>query len=311
MCAKRHVVRLRFALRLCASALLLTVAAANASLAQPPKVILFVGNSFLHGQYEPVIHYNTAGVVDENAGQPAGSFRSEGKAGPYGGIPAIFKTLTEELGLHYEVHSELMSGRTLEDHYQNALPVIARKWDAVVMHDFSTGPVPVARGGNPQRFAKYADLIEQTVHAENRQADVYLYETFPRADITYAAKGAYVGDSIDVMARDLREGYTREFAANGHFKAVAPAGNAWLLAFRTGLAERNPFAPEAGKVNLWGPDSYHPSAAGAYLNALILMQTITGRDPRELGEGERAAAALGIAPALAVTLQQLAYRTSH
>ncbi len=27
--------------------------------------ILFIGNSFLHGQYQPVRSYNTAGVVDE------------------------------------------------------------------------------------------------------------------------------------------------------------------------------------------------------------------------------------------------------
>src|SRR6185369_11028276 len=97
----------------------------------------------------------------------------------------IFKTFTEELGLSYEVHSELASGRTLEFHYVNALPVIARPWDVVVMHDLSTGPVPVAHGGNPERFAKFANLLEQAVHAANRNADVILYETFPRADITY------------------------------------------------------------------------------------------------------------------------------
>ena len=297
--------------RIGARALVAALLAVGTASAQQPAVILFVGNSFLHGQYEPVIHYNTAGVVDENAGQPAGSFRSEGRSGPYGGIPAIFKTLTEEAGLRYEVHSELMSGRTLEDHYANALPVLARKWDVVVMHDFSTGPVPVARGGHPERFAKYADLIEQTVHAANRNADVYLYETFPRADITYSAKGAYVGDSIDVMARDLHDGYARELAANAHIKAMAPAGDAWLRAFRSGLAERNPFAPEQGKINLWGADSYHPSALGAYLNALVLFQTITGKDPRQLGARERAAVALGIAPTMVVTLQRLAFETSQ
>lgn len=297
-------------------ALLLALAVSVSAAAQKPVVILFVGNSYLHGHFEPVIHYNTAGVIDENADQPAGSLRSEGTAGPYGGIPAIFKTFTEELGLNYEVHSELISGKTLEYHYLNALPVIARTgWDVVVMHDLSTGPVPTAHGGDPVRFAKYADLLEQAVHGVNKRADIYLYETFPRADITYSpaptGRSSYKGDSIEVMAVDLHEAYAREFSANGHFKAVAPVGDAWVKAFRTGLAVRNPAQAESGKINLWGADSYHPSIYGAYLNALVLLRTITGKDPRVLGEKERAAAALGIAPAMAVTLQRLAFETTH
>ena len=113
------------------------------------------------------------------------------------------------------------------------------------------------------------------------------------------------------MGRDLHDAYVREFTANGHFKAIAPVGDAWLSAFRSGLAERNPFKPEQGKINLWGADSYHPSIYGAYLNALVLFETITGKDPRQLGEKERAAAALGIEPAMAVVLQKLAFETRH
>src|SRR3954447_1975776 len=95
-----------------ALALSLVASAPGRVAAQKPVVILFVGNSFLHGHFEPVLHYNTAGVIDENANQPSGTPRAEGTAGPYGGIPAIFKTFTEELGLDYEVHSELVSGKT-------------------------------------------------------------------------------------------------------------------------------------------------------------------------------------------------------
>ena len=273
-----------------------------------PVVILFVGNSFLHGAFQPVRSYRTASVTDENAGLPASSPRSEHSEGPYGGIPAIFKTLTDEAGLQYEVHSELMSGKSLEFHYTNALPVIDQaRWDVVVMHDYSTGPTPAARTGNPASFTTYADLLEQTIHAANKAADVYLYETWSRADLTYPERGPYHGESIEAMARDLHDGYSREFAHNGHFKGVAPAGDAWMRAIHDGVAVADPYHGEAGKVNLWGPDSYHPSIHGAYLNALVLFAQVTGKDPRAFGARETAAGELGVAPDVAVNLQRIAY----
>jgi len=277
-----------------------------------PVVILFVGNSFFHGAYQPVRGYNTANVIDENAGLPTTDPRSEGVAGPYGGIPAIFKKLTDELGLNYEVHSELVSGTSLEFHYQNALPIINQaKWNVVVMHDFSTGPVPAARTGKPDVFAKHATLLEQIIHTANKSAQIFLYETWSRADLTYPAKGPYFGESIDVMGRDLHDGYCRVFKENGHFKGVVAAGDAWMQAIHSGIALANPGQAEAGKLNLWGADSYHPSIYGAYLNALVLVKQVTGKDPRTLGAQEQAASDLGIAPDVATTLQRLAAEQKH
>ncbi len=265
------------------------------------KTVLFVGNSFLHGHYEPVLSYNAATVTDEVV---------KGKRKPYGGIPAIFKTLTGELGLDYDVHSDLVSGKTLQYHYDSTRQVIVQpKWDVVVMHDYSTGPVPTARSGNPERFARYADLLEQEIHGANAKADIYLYETWPRADLTYPEKGPYHGESIDVMAKDLHDGYSQEAARNGHFRGVAPAGDAWMRAIRDSVAIADPSKPHANRVNLWGLDSYHPSIYGAYLNALVLTERITGKDVRQLGAAEQAAAALGVAPDVAVVLQRIAHET--
>jgi hypothetical protein len=303
-CRSRAVVR---ALA-CTFALAVSAITAVAQTGVKPVVILFVGNSFFHGAFQPVRGYNVANVIDENASIPSGSPRSEAGQGPYGGIPGIFKKLTDEVGLNYEVHSELVSGRSLEFHHDNALDVINQaKWDVVIMHDFSTGPVPKARTGNPERFTKFADLLEQTVHSANRNALVYLYATWPRADLTYPEKGPYHGDSLVVFARDLHDGYYGEFVRNGHFKAVAPAGDAWMRAIHDGVAIVDPAHPEAGKVNLWGIDSYHPSIYGAYLNALVVLYTITGKDPRALGKNEKAAAELGIAPDIAAALERVAY----
>ncbi len=281
---------------------------ALAQAAAKPTVILFVGNSFFHGAFEPVKSYNTGAVIDENASAPTGSPRAEAGNGPYGGIPGIFKKLTDELGLNYEVHSELMSGKPLEYHYANALDVVGQpKWNVVAMHDRSTGPVPTARKGNPDRFTKYADLLEQSVHAANAQAGVYLYETWPRADLTYPATGSYHGESIDVMGKDLHDAYYAEAAHNRSIRGVVPAGDAWLSAIHAGVAAADPAHIDAGKINLWGPDSYHPSIYGAYLNALVVVDEVTGGNPETLGAKEQAAVDLGIDSVTAVKLQHLAH----
>jgi hypothetical protein len=77
---------------------------------------------------------------------------------------------------------------------------------------------------------------------------------------------------------------------------------------RAGLADENPYdGVDAGKVNLWAPDAYHASAFGYYLEALVVFGAITKCDPRVLGRGETAAAAVGITPSQAAALQAIAH----
>lgn len=274
--------------------------------------ILFVGNSFTHGKFAPVLNYNAANVTDENYGLPSSSPRYEAtdnSGGQWSGIPGIFKKFTDQAGLNYEVHLEALAGNSLENHYTKALSVINQaKWDQVVLQELSTGPLPANRGGNRPSLYTYSTNLEQTVHAANPAAQLYLYETWARADMTYPANSTYAGFPIDTMAQNLHRGTYAAFARNGRFAAVAPAGDAWMLAIKQGVAMPNPYSPAAGKLNLWGSDNYHPSKYASYLNACVLLYTITGVDPRTLGSGEQAAAALGIAPATATTLQALAYQ---
>ena len=144
------------------------------------------------------------------------------------------------------------------------------------------------------------------MHAASPAADVFLFQTWPRADLCYPADKPFSGLPIDSMAQELHASYYGLLAQNPGFKSVAPAGDAWLRAVQTGLAQRNPYAPEPGKVDLWAEDHYHPSNSGAYLTACVLFGEITGHDPRALGSAEQAAAALGISPAGAAALQSVA-----
>ena len=275
-----------------------------------PTVILFIGNSFFHGDFKPVLTYNAAAIIDENY-QPkylVPHHSWQHKEEPWGGIPGIFKRLTDEAGLNYEVHLEAVSGYTLQFHYDSVLALIKQPiWDKVVMHEQSTRPVLVHHGGQPALFFDYATRLEQTIHRVNPSAKVYLYETWARADLTFPANQPYTGLSLDSMTHELHTAYNQAAVRSGHFVGVAPVGDAWLRAVYQGVAVQNPYAPETGKIDLWAKDHFHPSNYGAYLSACVLLETITGYNPHRLGRYETAAAELSIEPEIAEKLQNLAH----
>ena len=67
-------------------------------------------------------------------------------------------------------------------------------------------------------------------------------------------------------------------AKNAHVTGVVPVGLAWNRAIDTGVAGDNPYTGvPAGKINLWAWDSYHASAYGYYLEALLVFAKVTGK----------------------------------
>ncbi len=110
------------------------------------------------------------------------------------------------------------------------------------------------------------------------------------------------------MARDVRAGYDVAAAASPAIRGVIPVGEAWNRAFDAGVADANPYdGLQAGQVDLWAYDRYHASTYGYYLEALVVFGAVTGRDPRTLGGRETAAVELGLSPAQAIALQQVAH----
>ena len=304
--------KIRFSTPLVSAALSLWLACASAALAQkaPVNTILFVGNSFFHGKYQPLLAYNAVHVADENYGLPANDPRSENPTGEpvvWGGIPGIFQQFTKEAGLNYEVHLEAINSQSLQYHYAHALGIIQQpRWNTVVLQEHSLWALPARRGGHAELFRDYATRLERAVHAAKPAARVFLSQTWPRADLCYPPGKPFSGLPLDTMNQELHTSYYGLLAQNPALKSVVPTGDAWLRAVQAGLALRNPYAPEPGKMNLWAEDHYHPSNWGAYLTACVLFGEITGRDPRALGPAEQAAADLGISPAEAVGLQRVA-----
>jgi hypothetical protein len=255
--------------------------------------ILFIGNSFLFGSGSAVRFYRADTVTDLN---------SEG----IGGVPALFKSFTQQAGLGYDVSLETRGGAGLDFHLANKEGVLGKRgWDKVVMHGYSTLDADKPR--DPAKLVATSKQMADFLRSHNPKVELYLIATWSRADQTYPTKGAWAGQPIDAMARDVRAAYDKAAGPAG-VKAVIPVGEAWMRAMQTGVADPNPYdGIDAGKVNLWTYDNYHASTHGYYLEALVIFGSVTGRDPRSLGQNECSAYELGISRAEAKALQQVAF----
>ena len=255
--------------------------------------VLFIGNSFLFGFGSAVRFYRADTVTDLN---------NEG----IGGVPALFKSFTQQAGLDYDVSLETRGGIGLDFHLANKLEVIGRRgWDtsSCTATARSTTTSRATLPSSSPRARQMADFLR----ARNPKVDLYLMATWSRADETYPAKGAWAGQPIDAMARDVRAAYDKAAGAAGA-KAVIPVGEAWTRAIQTGVADPNPYdGIESGKLDLWTYDNYHASTYGYYLEALVIFGDVTGRDPRSLGANECSAYELGLSRAEARALQQVAF----
>jgi len=255
--------------------------------------VLFIGNSFTYGHGSAVRFYRADTVTDLN---------SEG----IGGVPALFKSFTQQAGLAYDVSLETRAGSGLDFHLENKVGVIGRRgWDVVVMHGASV--LDNDKPGDAGKLIATSQQMAGVLRERNPKVDLYLMATWSRADQTYQAKGAWAGQPVEAMARDVRRAYDKAAAAAA-IKTVIPVGEAFTRAIQAGVADKNPYdGIEADTLNLWTYDHYHASTHGYYLEALVIFGSLTGRDPRSLGENECSAYELGLSRSEARALQQVAF----
>lgn len=256
--------------------------------------ILFIGNSFTYADKSPVHFYRADTVTDLN---------SEG----IGGMPALFKSFTVQAGLSYDVFLETQPGVGIDWHLEHKSGVIAqRAWDSVVMHGYST--LDPKKPGDPAVLIDTVRRMSELLRARNPAVEIRVMATWPRADQTFDPKGAWHGKPIEAMAHDVRVGYDQAAAATPGLKPVVPVGDAWIRAIRTGVADGNPYdGIDPGKVDLWTYDNYHASSFGYYLEALVVFGSVTGLDPRSLGDNECSGFELGLSQAQVGALEQVAF----
>lgn len=257
------------------------------------RTILFIGNSFTFGANSPVRNWHANTVTDLNG------------AG-YGGVPALFKAFTEQVGLDYQVSLEVQGGRTLGFHYEQRRRLFNRAWDVVVLQEYST--LDPDRPGNPRAYINHIARLSRLFARANPQVQIQLTATWSRADQVYRTPdGPWSNKPITLMALDLRAAADRARAVNPLVTGVLPVGQAWNRAFLTGVADPNPYdGVNFGQIDLWSFDHYHASTAGYYLEALVVFGRVTGVDPTTLGAGEQAADALGLSREQASALQRVA-----
>jgi hypothetical protein len=261
------------------------------------RSILFIGNSFTYGANSPAHFYKADTVSDLNGPDKGGKTA--------GGVPAMFKAMTKEAGLDYTVALETVGGKGLDYHYAEKRALLDKPWDEVVMHGYST--LDQDHPGNPALLVRSAKQISDMFRARNPAVKIHLLATWSRADQTYPDGTPWHGKPIQQMGKDIEAAYV--LAAKGANVAdVIPLGLAWNRAIDKGLAGDNPYTGvPAGKINLWTWDSYHASAYGYYLEALLDFASVTGKDPLSLGRNETVADDMGFSPAQTVALQQIAH----
>jgi hypothetical protein len=223
-----------------------------------------------------------------------------------GGVPALFKVFANQANLDFTVSLETVGGSGLDLHVEKKADLIGRPWDRVVM--LGQSMLDNLKPGDTTKLVRATKEISELFARHNPRVDVRLVATWSRADQTYPEKGAWRGKSIETMALDVRRGCDLAAAGAPLIRAVLPVGEAWNRAFKTGVADSNPYDGIAfGQVDLWTNDHYHASTYGYYLEALVIFGDLTGLDPRSLGKTERAAGDLGISASQASALQQVAF----
>ena len=279
---------MRFTLAIVASLVMALGSAGHAA----GRSVLFVGNSFTFGSGSAVRFYRNDTVTDLN---------NEG----IGGVPALFKSFAQQAGLEFDVALETRGGVGIDFHLEEKLGVIGRRgWDTVVAHGYST--LDKEKPRDPAKLMATAKQLGDFLRGRNPQVEYYLMSTWSRADETYPPKGAWAGMPIDQMGKDVRVAYDK--AAAGANAKVIPVGDAWNRAMASGVADTNPYdGIDTGKINLWTYDNYHASTYGYYLEALVIFGSLTGHDPRSLGNNECSAFELGISRTEVRKLQQLAF----
>ena len=258
--------------------------------------ILFIGNSFTFAFGSPVRYYRPDTVTDLN---------SDGQ----GGVPALFKSFTEQAGLSYEVYLETAPGIGLDWHLEHKLATIEQKpWDAVVMHGYST--LDQKKPGDPKVLIDSVKRLAAILKARNPQVAVRIMATWPRADQTYEAQGAWYRKPIEVMAQDVRSGYDQAAAATPVVKAVIPVGDAWVRAMHAGLAKiRTPMMESRLASSIYGA-SMAITPASTAPTSRRWSSSAASRDSIRAPWAAASCSAfleLGLSPAQTDALQQVAF----
>ena len=158
--------------------------------------VLFVGNSYTFGRTDPALAFVSGAVFSNLTGtnsyqvgiiNPASttipkaefnSFTPHTRTATWGGVPGIFKQLTVQANLDYDVSLPTRNAASLRGHFLNTANsswdmrsnISSGKWDKVVLQeqsDEALGPKTVGTsvlGSNYPPVQAYVNLMENWIH---------------------------------------------------------------------------------------------------------------------------------------------------
>lgn len=192
-------------------------------------------------------------------------------------LPGMLVRLFERGGAGpVRVEAVTSPGVGLPDHWVDGEAVRRIReggWDVVVLQQG-----PSATEGRPY-LLEYSQLFAEEIAAVGARTALYMvwpaearFHDFDGVSDSYATAAGLVGGLL------------------------FPAGEAWLDAW-----DRDP------RLELYGPDRFHPSLRGTYLAALVMYEQLARKDPRDLPAAIPTATEWVLLPAdEAVTLHEAA-----
>lgn len=248
--------------------------------------VLFVGNSFTFGNSQ----YHHAAITDANGQR-------------HGGVPALFKKLADEGGFtDVNVTLSAAAGQNLGHALRDKSDLINRPWDILILQDHSLRALTTHPGGNVPAFRRALEGLASLARTANPEVRIVLYQTWAYPKIV-----PEIYSSLSAMQAEITAAYAAA-ARDFSFSGVVPVGEAFLRALETGLAYDPTHDPVPGQFNLYVNDRLHHGKYGCYLAAALFYAHLLDADPRLLPTTpDSGAARLGLTPAEASTLQNLAH----
>jgi len=122
-----------------------------------------------------------------------------------------------------------------------------RKWDAVVLQEYSSGPML-----EQNQFNFFGKKWAKKIKAKNPKAKIYLYATWGYRRTEQMTDSLY--NAYSLLAKEIDA-------------TVIPVGKMWQQVQR--------------KVNLYDGDGAHPNRKGTFLTACLFYEYLEGKDVRK------------------------------
>lgn len=194
-------------------------------------------------------------------------------------LPAVVRAVAAQAGDDLVVASATGPNLALIDHLHGATDAVARirggRWDYVVLQQ---GPTTV-------------QMCRDSLIGWTRAFDTLARAAGARPALLMTWPPAGEPELFDAARVSFQE------AARAVGGVFIPAGEAWRIALAA-----DP------RIELYGPDGFHPSTAGTWLTAFVIFERLSGRDARTLTGVTPAVA--GLAPPRA-EIVPLLQRSAH